>query len=59
MHGLGTHGDRIPVGRDFLHLSIQALRLTQPPVQGVPGVSRGKVQPGYVADPSPRSNAEV
>ena len=28
-------------GRDFLHLSIPALGPTQPPVQWVPGVSRG------------------
>ena len=59
MHGLGTHGDRIPVGRDFLHLSRPALRPTQPPVQWVPGLSQGKVQPGHDANPSPPSSAEV
>ena len=28
-------------GRDFLHLSRPALRPTQPPVQWIPGLSRG------------------
>ena len=28
-------------GRDFPHLSIPALRSTHPPVQGVPGLTRG------------------
>jgi len=55
----GRSGDRIPVGRDFPHLSIPALRPTQPPVQWVPGLSRGKVRPGCDADPSPPSSAEV
>ena len=40
-------------GRDFPHLSRPALGLTQPPVQWVPGLSRGKEQPGRDADPSP------
>jgi hypothetical protein len=46
-------------GRDFPHLSIPALRPTQPPVQWVPGLPGGKVQPGCDADPSPPSSAEV
>ena len=45
--------------RDFPHLYRPALRPTQPPVQWVPGLSRGKVRPGRDADPSPPSSAEV
>ena len=37
----GWSGDRIPVGRDFLCLSRPAPKLSQPPVQWVPGLSRG------------------
>ena len=48
------------LGRDFTHLSGPALKPNQPPVQWVPGLSRGgKVRPGRDTDPSPPSNAEV
>jgi len=40
-------------GRDFLHLSRPALVPTQPPIQWVPGLSRGEEWPGSDADPSP------
>jgi hypothetical protein len=46
-------------GRDFLHLSRPALRPTQPPVQWVPGFSRGKERPGRDADNPPPPSAEV
>jgi len=44
-------------GRDFLHQSRPALWLTQPPVQWVPGLSRGEERPGRDAEPSPPSSA--
>jgi len=43
--------------RDFPHLSRPVLWPTQPPVQWVPGLSRGKERPGRDADPSPPSSA--
>jgi hypothetical protein len=46
-------------GRDFPHLSRPALGPTKPPVQWVPGHSRGKERPGRDADPSPPSSAVV
>ena len=56
----GRSGDRIPVGRDFPHLSRPVLRPTQPPVQWVPGLSRGvRCCRGVTSDPSPPSSAEV
>jgi hypothetical protein len=47
------------VGRDFPHLSRPAPGSTQPPVQWVPGLSRGLRRPGRDADYTPPSSAEV
>jgi hypothetical protein len=40
-YGLDGSGIESRCGRDFPHLSGPALRPTQPPVQWVPGLSRG------------------
>ena len=40
-YGLDGPGIESWWGRDFPHLSRPALRLIQPPVQRVPGISRG------------------
>ena len=40
-------------GRDFPHLSRPALEPTQPPVQWVPGLFRGKERLGHDVDLSP------
>jgi hypothetical protein len=58
-YGLDGTGIESRWGRDFPHLSRPALRPTQPPVQWVPGLSRGKVRTGRDADPSPPPSAEV
>ena len=46
-------------GRDFTHLSRPALRPTQPPIQWVPVLSRGKKRSVRDADPSHTSSAVV
>jgi hypothetical protein len=54
----GSSGDRIEVEARF-STPLQALGPTQLPVQLVPGLSRGKEQPGRKADPSPPSSVVV
>jgi hypothetical protein len=58
-YGLDGPGIESLWGRDFSHLSRRALGLPHPPVQWVPGISRGKEWPGRDADPSPPSSAVV
>ena len=58
-YGLDDPGIESRWGRDSPHLSRPALGPTQPPVQFVPGISRGKERPGRDADPSPPSSAVV
>ena len=59
--GYGLHGQGIEPRwrRNFPHLSRPALGPTQPPVQWVPGISRGQRAAGRDADPSPPSSAVV
>jgi hypothetical protein len=45
-------------GRDFSHTSRPALGSTLPPVQWVPGLSRGYKRPGCGVEHPPRSSAE-
>jgi hypothetical protein len=52
-YGLEGPGNKSRWGRDFPHLSRQALRPTQPPVQWVPGLSRGKGDRGVVLTTHP------
>jgi hypothetical protein len=52
-YGLDGPGIESRCRRDFLYLSRPALGPTQPPVQRVPGISRGVKWPGCDADPSP------
>ena len=58
-YGLDGPGIESRCGRDFSHLSRPALGTTQPPVQSVPGLYRGKERPGRDADPSPLSSAVI
>jgi len=58
-YGLDRPGIESRWGRDFPHLSRPALGPTQPPVQWVSGLSRGKERPGRDADPSTPFSAVV
>jgi hypothetical protein len=53
VHGLDGLGIESRWGRDFPHQSRPALEPTQPTVQWVPRLSRGKERPERDADPSP------
>ena len=57
-YGLDGQGSN-PGGDEVFRPSTPALGPTQPPVKWVPGLSRGKVQPGRAADHSPPSSAAV
>jgi len=52
-YGLDSPGMESLLERDFPHLSRLALGPTQPPVQWVTGLSRGKDRPRSDANPSP------
>ena len=58
-YGLDGPGIESRWGRDFPHQSRPALGPTQPSVQWVPDLSRGKERPGRGAEPSPPSSAVV
>jgi hypothetical protein len=58
-YGLDGPGIESRWDRDFQHLSRPALGPTQPPVQWIPGLFRGKEWPGHHADPSSPSSAVV
>jgi len=58
-YGLDGPGIESRCGRDFPHLSRPALSSTQPPVQWVPGLFRGKVRPERDGDTSLPSSAQV
>ena len=56
-YGLDGPGIETRWGPDFSHLSRPTLGPTQPPVQRVLGLSRGKERPGRYIDPSLPSSA--
>ena len=58
-YGLDGPGIESRWGRGFPHLLRMALGPTQPPVQYVPGLSRGEERPRREADPSTPSSAVV
>jgi hypothetical protein len=58
-YGLDGPGIESRWKRDFPHLSRPVLGPNLPPVQWVPGLSRGKEGAGRDADPSPPSSAVV
>jgi hypothetical protein len=58
-HGLDGLGIESRWERGLSQLSRPTLWPTQPPVQWVSGLSRGRKRPGRDADPSPTSSAEV
>ena len=56
LDGLGIESR---LGRNFPHSSRPALGPTQPPIQWVPGLSRGVKRPGRGVDHPPPSSADV
>jgi hypothetical protein len=52
-YGLDSPGIEFQEGRDFSHTSRPALGPTQPPVQWVPGLSRGQSDRGVVLTTHP------
>jgi len=58
-YGLDGPGIESRWGRDFSYLSRPALGPTQPPVQWVPGLPRGKERLERDTKPSPTSSAVV
>ena len=58
-YGLDGPGIESRSGRDFSYPSRPALGPTQPPVQWVPGLSRGKAAGAWCWPPTPPSSAEA